>query len=61
MHPLLKIIISIFLVALVAYIFTSIAAFLDISTERYINYLLFISALVIFYMCLPSKRGEAFN
>lgn len=61
MHPLLKVISSIFLVIFVAYIFSSIAAFLDISVDRYINYLLFVSALIVFYVCLPNKRGEAFK
>jgi|TARA_Y100000992_G_scaffold10893_1_gene6669 hypothetical protein len=61
MHPLLKILFAIFGSALILYIFTSIASFLQISFERYINYLLFFFALMIFYIFLPQERGAAFK
>jgi hypothetical protein len=61
MHPLAKTIFAILGAILLAYIFSSVASFLQISFERYINYLLFTMALIIFYVCLPKKRGEAFE
>ena len=61
MHPLTQAVFSILGAILLAYMFSSVASFLQISFERYINYLLFTMALIIFYVCLPKKRGEAFE
>jgi len=61
MHPLLKMLFSLIGAILIAYIFTSVASFLQISFERYINYLMFFIALIIFYVCLPKEHGAAFK
>ena len=61
MHPLTQAVFSILGAILLAYMFSSVASFLQISFERYINYLLFTMALIVFYVCLPKKRGEAFE
>lgn len=61
MHPLMKILSAIFGSVLLVYVFTSIAGFLQISFERYINYLLFFLAMAIFYIFLPKTHGEAFK
>jgi len=56
----MKIIAIIFLIAIMAYIFTSVASFLQISFESYINYLLFMCAIAAFYVILPKQVGDAF-
>jgi hypothetical protein len=38
-----------------------VAGFLSISTESYINYLMWFNALGIFYAILPEKTGAMFS
>ena len=60
MNKALKIILT--LVGMYVFILsiTSIANFVGMSTDDYINYLLWIVALIVFWLILPKQTGSAF-
>lgn len=51
----------IILIVLTTYVFVSIANFFGIAFSAYINYLLFILAMLVFSLVLPSKTQSIFN
>ena len=60
MNQALKIGLTIFGIYIFILSVTSIANFVGMSTEDYINYLLWIVALLIFWMFLPKTTGDVF-
>ena len=60
MNQALKIGLTIFGIYIFILSVTSIANFVGMSTEDYINYLLWIVALLIFWMLLPKTTGDVF-
>ncbi len=60
MNQALKIGLTIFGIYIFILSVTSIANFVGMSTEDYINYLLWIVALLIFWMFLPKTTGGVF-
>ena len=60
MNQAVKIALSIFGIYIFILSITSIASFVGLSTEDYINYLLWIVALLIFWLFLPKTTGSAF-
>jgi hypothetical protein len=51
----------IILMVLTTYVFVSIVNFFGIAFSAYINYLLFILAMLVFSLILPSKTHSIFN
>lgn len=60
MNQAVKIALSIFGIYIFILSITSIASFVGLSTEDYINYLLWIVALLIFWLFLPKNTGSVF-
>ena len=60
MNQALRIAMTIFGIYIFILSITSIAAFVGISTDEYINYLLWIVALLIFWLFLPKTTGSVF-
>tara|TARA_B100000925_G_scaffold100949_1_gene73996 strand:- start:1118 stop:1306 length:189 start_codon:yes stop_codon:yes gene_type:complete len=60
MNQAVKIALSIFGIYIFILSITSIASFVGLSTEDYINYLLWVVALLIFWLFLPKNTGSVF-
>lgn len=60
MNQALKIGLTIFGIYIFILSVTSIANFVGMSSEDYINYLLWIVALIIFWLFLPKQTGSVF-
>lgn len=60
MNQAVKIALSILGIYVFILSITSIASFVGLSTEDYINYLLWIVALLIFWLFLPKTTGSVF-
>ena len=60
MNKALKIILTLFGIYIFILSITSIANFVGMSTDDYVNYLLWIVALIIFWLILPKQTGSAF-
>ena len=60
MNQAVKIALSILGIYVFILSITSIASFVGLSTEDYINYLLWIGALLIFWLFLPKTTGSVF-
>ena len=60
MNKALKIVLTLVGIYIFILSITSIAKFIGMSTDDYVNYLLWIVALVIFWLILPKNIGSAF-
>ena len=60
MNQAVKIALTIFGIYIFILSITSIANFVGMSTEDYINYLLWIVALLVFWLFLPKTTGSVF-
>lgn len=60
MNQALKVALSILGIYIFVLSVTSIAGFIGLSTEDYVNYLLWIVALLIFWLFLPKTTGSVF-
>lgn len=60
MNKGVSIILTILTFCFFIYMINSIFKFLDISMSKYINYLLWIIVITIFYFILPKKVGKMF-
>ena len=60
MNQAVKIALSIFGIYIFVLSVTPIAGFIGLSTEDYVNYLLWIVALLIFWLFLPKTTGSVF-
>ena len=60
MNPALKVALTLFGIYIFIKAFTGIAKFVGVSEGDYINYLLWIAALVLFWLFLPRQEASIF-